>query len=216
MTVAAGGRDGGRRALGWWGSDSALLDDEEARRRLVAATVRCVLRRGDGRIRVEEVAVEAGVSRSTVYRYYRSRDELIQAVLLSRVDAAMTGALGSLRQPQDAFRSIPDVFLNLLGMAAGDAVSKALFAGGNRSAARPPELTADPLVDAVYRHLAPLLEQWQADGQLHADLDLRETVRWLIAVGSLLMAPPWSTWPAREQRAFVETYVVRALVRQPR
>nr|MDT0663599.1 TetR/AcrR family transcriptional regulator [Micromonospora sp. DSM 115978] len=112
MSVVADHDDAGKRPPGWWGSESALLNDDEARRRLVAATVRCVLRRGSGRIRIEEVAVEAGVSRSTVYRYFKSRDDLIQAVLLSRVDAAMEGALHALPEPDDAHSSLCDVFVN--------------------------------------------------------------------------------------------------------
>ncbi|CUU60361.1 DNA-binding transcriptional regulator, AcrR family [Parafrankia irregularis] len=213
MTVITGDEDGGQRAPGWWGSDSALLDDEEARRRLVAATVRCVLRRGSGRIRVEEVAVEAGVSRSTVYRYFKTRDELILAVLLSRVDAAMSGVLGGLRDPRDAAGSLVAVFVDSMAMVNKDTISEALFSEGGRSAVELRELTAEPIVDAVYRHLEPLLNRWSESGQLYEDLDVRETVRWLIAVGSILMVPPWSTWSPQQQRVFVNSHVVRALVR---
>ncbi|MBL7491159.1 TetR/AcrR family transcriptional regulator [Frankia sp. AgB1.9] len=213
MAVTAGEQDGGQRTAGWWGSESALLDDTEARRRLVAATVRCVLRRGDRRIRVEEVATEAGVSRSTVYRYFKTRDDLILAVLLSRVDSAMSGVLSTLPRPEDAAQSISDVFLKSVRLVNGDAISEAIFSDGSRPFSESPGLTAEPIVDAVHRHLGPLLTGWLADGQLYPDLDLRETTRWLIAAGSLLLAPPWSTWSPGRQRAFVETHVVRALVR---
>jgi AcrR family transcriptional regulator len=212
MTAVADEDGAVRRAPGWWGSDSALLDDAEARRRLVAATVRCLVRRGSGRIRVEEVAVEAGVSRSTVYRYFRSRDDLILAVLLSRVDDAMAGVLRSLPKPEEASRSLCDVFLKCTNLISGDALSEALFAGGGRPVAESLPLTAEPVVEAVHRHLEPLLRRWRDDGQLRADLDLRETVRWLIAAGGILMSPPWSTWSLPRKRAFLETYVVRALV----
>jgi AcrR family transcriptional regulator len=212
MTVVASGDNGEQRAPGWWGSDSALLNDDEARRRLVAATGRCLARRGTSRIRIEEVALEAGVSRSTVYRYFKNRNELILAVLLSRVDAAFDGVLGSLTRPEDASSSICDVFLKCTGLINGDAINEALFAAGNRSLPESLELTADPIVDAVYHHFRPLLLRWQNDGQLAADLDLRETVRWMMAAGVVIMSPPWSGWSTERKRLFVDRYVVRALV----
>ncbi|MBL7499093.1 TetR/AcrR family transcriptional regulator [Frankia sp. CNm7] len=212
MTVVAGQDGAGQRTPGWWGNDSALLDDEEARRRLVAATGRCLARRGTSRIRIEEVAVEAGVSRSTVYRYFKNRNELILAVLLSRVDVAMTGVISSLPRPEDAAASICDVFLKCTDLINGDAVNEALFTAGSRSLAETLELTAEPIVDAVYRHLGPLLRRWRDGGQLAADLDLRETVRWMMAAGVIIMSPPWSGWSPARKRAFVDRYITRALV----
>jgi AcrR family transcriptional regulator len=212
MTAATEEDSGGQRGPGWWGSDSALLDDEEARRRLVAATGRCLARRGTSRIRIEEVALEAGVSRSTVYRYFKNRNELILAVLLSRVDVALEGVISSLTRPEDASSSICDVFLKSTALINGDAISEALFTEGSRSLTESLELTADPIVDAVYRHLGPLMRQWREDGQLAADLDLRETVRWMMAAGVIIMSPPWSGWPPARKRAFLDRYVVRALV----
>jgi hypothetical protein len=41
----------------WWGDDRAILDDDEARRRLIEAASRCIVRRGNTQIRMNEVAV---------------------------------------------------------------------------------------------------------------------------------------------------------------
>ena len=70
----------------WWGDDRAILDDDEARRRLLEAAGRCIVRRGNAQIRMAEVAEEAGVSRSTVYRYFPNRDEVLLGLMLARVD----------------------------------------------------------------------------------------------------------------------------------
>ena len=75
-------------------------------------------------------------------------------------------------------------------------------------------MTAEPIVEGVHRHIAPLLRQWQADGQLHADLDLRMTARWMNAVSVMLMTPPWLEMPRRDKRSFIDQYLVRALVPQ--
>src|SRR3954454_15463018 len=65
-----------------WGSRSALSDEDDARTRLIEATTRCIVRRGNADIRMAEVADEAFVTRSTLYRYFASREELLQHVLV--------------------------------------------------------------------------------------------------------------------------------------
>src|SRR5947209_19530518 len=80
----------------WWGDDRAILDDEEARRRLLDAAGHCIVRRGNAQIRMAEVADEAGVSRSTLYRYFRNRDDVLLHLLLARVDTALGELVGAL------------------------------------------------------------------------------------------------------------------------
>jgi TetR/AcrR family transcriptional regulator len=178
----------------------------------VAAAQRCIVRRGTARIPVDEVAAEAGVSRATVYRYFSTREELILGVLLSRLDVALDEVVRSLRHPRDAARSIPDLILNAIGLVYRDEVSEALFSPDSRSLVTTVEMTAEPIVDGVLRHLTPLLRQWQSEGQLHADLDLRMTVRWMNVAAVTLMTPPWLEMPPPGKRAFLDRYLVRALV----
>ena len=71
-----------------WGDDRAILDDEEARRRILDAAGRCIVRRGNTQFRMGEVSDEAGVSRSTVYRYFPGRDDVLLGLMLMRVDTA--------------------------------------------------------------------------------------------------------------------------------
>ena len=84
----------------WWGDDRAILDDEEARRRLLEAAGRCIVRRGNAQIRMAELADEAGVSRSTVYRYFPNRDEVLLGLMLARVDIALGELVGALQSPR--------------------------------------------------------------------------------------------------------------------
>lgn len=195
-----------------WGSDTALVDDDEARRRLVAAAGRCLLARGVVRLTVDEVAREAAVVRSTVYRYFGSRDELILAVLLERIDAAMRRVIDMLEHPDDAGRSISDMLMYFNGLVPGNPFNEELFAPDSRWIVTSIEVQSELVVDAYHEHLHPLLARWQAAGQLRADLDLRETSRWLNTVGLLLLSPPWTQRTDAAKREFLDHYVVRALV----
>ncbi len=53
-----------------------------ARERLLEVAAQCVARDGIAGTGIAHVALEAGVSRPTVYRYFKDRDELIRSVLL--------------------------------------------------------------------------------------------------------------------------------------
>ncbi len=63
---------------GWQGNPPHTEDD--ARLRIIAATRSCVEKFGAARTTVSVVATELGVTRQTVYRYYPSHAELLEAV----------------------------------------------------------------------------------------------------------------------------------------
>lgn len=63
------------RRLGWLGDPPA--SDDEAIRRILDAAHRCIDRDGD--VGIAEVAREVGVTRQTVYRYFRTTDALLVA-----------------------------------------------------------------------------------------------------------------------------------------
>jgi AcrR family transcriptional regulator len=53
-----------------------------ARERLLEVAAHCIARNGIPATGIAHVALEAGVSRPTVYRYFKDREELIRSVLL--------------------------------------------------------------------------------------------------------------------------------------
>lgn len=196
-----------------WGGDRALLDDGEARLRLLDAASRCIVRRGNTQIRMAEVAEEAGVVRSTVYRYFPSRDDLLLALLLLRIDRALGEHVGSLPHPEDAAASIQELMMApVQSVVEGGRLNAALMSGESTALATALEIGSEQIVDVILRHYGPLLERWQADGQLHADLDPRETARWLHTAALFLVAPAWRHRSVAAKRLFVEQYLLRALV----
>lgn len=196
----------------WWGDDRAILDDEEARRRILDAAGRCIVRRGNTQFRMGEVADEAGVSRSTVYRYFPGRDDVLLGLLLTRVDGALGELVRSLPTPDDPGRSLPEMVLARVESVAGNPLNEALFAAESTAVSTALEKGSEPLVELLLRHYGPLLERWKASGRLHDDLDPRSVVQWLHAMTLFLLAPSWRYRPVAEKRQFVEQFVVRALV----
>jgi TetR/AcrR family transcriptional regulator len=197
-----------------WGAAHALLDGAEARDRLLDAAERCIVGRGDTQIRMAEVADEAGVARSTVYRYYDTRDDLLLGVVLRRIDAAVGRWVGALRRPGDAAASIRELVLApVAAVDNGDPLNRALY--NSESTALIPVLEGGAAVvtDVVVSHVKPLFVQWKRDGQIYPDLNVRETAEWISATSSFLLTTHWRHRPAAAKRRFVDRYMVRALVR---
>src|SRR3984957_11400078 len=163
----------------WWGDDRAILDDEEARRRLLEAASRCIVRRGNAQIRMAELADEAGVSRSTVYRYFPSRDEVLLGLMLARVDIALGELVESLGHPDDPVRSLPEMVLARVESVAGNALNEALFAAESTAVPTALEMGSEPIVKVLLAHYEPLLQRWKQAGRLYADLDPRSIVEWI-------------------------------------
>ncbi len=195
-----------------WGDDRAILDDEEARRRILDAAGRCIAHRGNTQFRMGEVADEAGVSRSTVYRYFPGRDDVLLGLILKRVDHALGELVRSLAAPDDPVRSVPEMVLARVESVDGDPLNEALFAAESTAVATALEKGSEPIVETLLRHYQPLLDRWKSAGRLHADLDPRSVVQWLHTTTLFLLAPSWRYRPPADKREFVDQFVVRALV----
>lgn len=199
-----------------WGDDRAILDDEEARRRILDAAGRCIVRRGTAQFRMGEVSDEAGVSRSTVYRYFPGRDDVLLGLMLTRIDHALDALVRSLPAPDDPVRSVPEMVLARVESVNGNPLNEALFAAESTAVAAALERGSAPLVELLLRHYGPLLNRWKLAGRLYDDLNPASVVQWLHAATLFLLAPSWRYRPAAEKREFVEQFVVRAIVPQIR
>jgi AcrR family transcriptional regulator len=58
---------------------AASSDDTSTRRRILAATTEVLARNGQTKLNLSEVAMQAGVSRPTLYRWFASKEELLDA-----------------------------------------------------------------------------------------------------------------------------------------
>ena len=159
-----------------------------------------------------DVAQEAGVSRSTIYRYFRTRNELLLELLTRRTDAAFQRIVARLATIADAESALTELVLAPVELVAGNPLNEALFAPESRALLSfAPEL-AIGTEDLAVKHFGPLMERWIADGQLYRDLDPQEVARWLVSVTNLLLTPPWRGMSRAERASFVERHVVRAIV----
>lgn len=161
----AGSGHSGRRAR----SEQKILD----------ATRQLLGEEGFGSLTVEGVAARAGVAKTTIYRRYRSRNDLALAVLLDMVGDVSTrpyvgDTAGELAKLVD--RTVELMCTSVMGRIMKGLVS---------------EVAADPELAQVYRErvvshrladVSALVEYGIARGELRADLDAE-------AVTDILLGP---------------------------
>src|SRR6476660_8954653 len=80
--------------------EALAVADHSTRERILAATAEVLGRNGMTKLSLSEVALQAGVSRPTLYRWFASKEELLDAFGLwerEMFDSGMNGATAGLR-----------------------------------------------------------------------------------------------------------------------
>jgi AcrR family transcriptional regulator len=90
--------------------------DNEVRTRIIAVARECFAKYGPRRTTMEDVAAAAGIARPALYRYVSSRDDIIESVILQRVEELAE----DFRSMFDATTSFAEAFVEV-SMAAVNA-----------------------------------------------------------------------------------------------
>lgn len=196
-----------------WG-ESVPADAAAARERLIDAAESCLDQYGLAKTTLEDVARAGNVSRATVYRYFRNRDELILAVILRELDRSYEQSLddfaGSVGTPEQAASAIVEAALYLLDTIRGNPKLQ-LFLGQFGTSAI--SGASQAFFEAVADDLRPYLEPAQARGAIRAELDVAEASEWILrTILSLLTVDGPASRTREDERRFLTTYLVPALV----
>jgi AcrR family transcriptional regulator len=192
-----------------WGGDLPS-SDEEAVRRIIAATRRCIDRHG-AETTVSEVARELGVTRPTVYRYFRTTRDLLTA---TAIDASAEFLVRVRDHVAAEARSAADVVVETIAFVA-EAVRQDPYVGlllhPERSSGPEMGFSSQNTVLMARALLEDLPVDWAVLGYDGADLDdlvrmmLRTTMSFVVDPGD----PPMS---GTEIRAYLRRWIVPALV----
>ncbi|MCA1843781.1 MAG: TetR/AcrR family transcriptional regulator; helix-turn-helix transcriptional regulator, partial [Actinobacteria bacterium] len=86
------------------------------REELLEAAVACIRREGAG-ASMDQIAAEAGVTKPVVYRFFRDKGDLYEAIATRYVEAVATelrAAWGGAGEPRELLRSGIDTYLRLV------------------------------------------------------------------------------------------------------
>lgn len=182
---------------------SHILAGEPTRDAVLDAAAICVDRKGFEGTSLEEVAAEAGVSRTTLYRRFGSREALFTALLVHRAEPFQKWARSVQLGPGTIAERLETVLTGaIMEMQQVGWLDVSLHSGPAESSIR--------LFRAAHRHTSnqtvlPLIDALLGDNARKAGVTLAEVAEWvadqMVALGS---APLWEEQALRRRlRHFV-------------
>ncbi|WP_163714657.1 TetR/AcrR family transcriptional regulator [Mycobacterium timonense] len=203
---------GGPRA-GSWG-DRPPTDDDEARSRLLDAAEACYERHGVSRTTVDDIAREASVHRTTVYRYFGSRDDVLAFVMLRDSAGVIEGAQRSMEGDGPFGNRLLDALDGAIAAVEKSRWLRALFS--------PESLTmtvaaaaSTAFRDRIREALRPYVDAAKATGELREQLDPDAVADWLVRVAQMLLMDHLAGGPhdARmDRRATLRNFVIPGIL----
>lgn len=148
---------------------AARADNSRGKRReIVDGARRVFLRQGFIGARVSKIAAEAGVSKRTLYKYFRSKEELFAEIVRDvskRIDAPIAPATSTEgHRPRETLRQLAQSTAEVTVLGDGPAFYRVISA----EAPRFPQLGRIFLEQAYElnaAHLASLFSRWNAAGE---------------------------------------------------
>ena len=184
-------------------------------RLLYRATWRVIAEKGVEHVTLDDVVSGSGVTVGTVYNYFGTRDELVNAAIstaLSELERVLDSAIAELTDtPLALFDSVLAAF--------ADRAEREPFAMATASmvaSARPHLQPTDPVIAARYRRFITDVERhawhWVREGRVDA---VPSPHAWAVAVTSLLWGYFMQQALVPEDLAPAHRAFIQAMVRQP-
>jgi len=156
------------RTRGWQG-DPPLTDDE-ARTRILDAAKRCVERFGPSKTRLADVAIELGVTRQTVYRYFPSTDALLVAAAVHAAGGFLDRLAAHLHGITDPAEAVVEAVASALEWLPQDKHLGLLIEPG-RPNPHTESVTSDVALDFAHSMVRRFDVDWAGLGFTDVDLD---------------------------------------------
>ncbi len=196
-----------------WG-DRPPVDDDEARRRLLDAAEICYERRGVSRTTVDDVAKQASVHRTTVYRYFGTRDDILAFVLLRETAGVIESAQHALLRDGPFGERLLDALDGAIGAVEESRWLSVLFSPDSLT------MTVSVAASGAFRDrirdvLRPHVEAAKAAGELREQLDPDAVADWLVRVAQMLLMEHLTSRPDEtrpERRALLHDFVIPGIL----
>jgi TetR/AcrR family transcriptional regulator len=181
---------------------------------ILAAARRCYVERGIADTGMKEVALEAGVARSTLYRYFPSRDDVLVAVVMREmiaVNAVIRDKLAQYSEPADM---IVEGLILALGEIPKRPILDAVFVSAEASRARRIVWSSNLIVEFGEQLLEHVINPALELGLLQQRVPPEALTEWVYRILISLLTLP-SNWSQSEDdlRTMLHGLLVPVLLR---
>ncbi len=187
-------------------------DDPDLERRLaiLEAAARCVRRLGIRKVSVEDIAVEAGISRRTLYRLYPTRRAVMRGVIFHRLEKIALQIQEMMRKCQSFDDCVVTGSIETIKIANKDDVYLAIFEDDRTLILNDPEYRAEKQIEPLFLSTwAPVFERGRKEGKIPKPLTDHQLADWLMSIHQML---EWrQDMKDEEQRALLQTFVLPSL-----
>lgn len=184
---------------------------------IVDAAERCFADDGVAKTSMSQVAAEADVSRTTLYRRFAEIEDVLQAVFVrefDRFEARLARRLAPLDDPAD--RLVEIVVSTAENVPENSGVARLVEGPRTRPEARALAVGRAALNERIETMIGEPLNELAAAGRLSTNLDRAELIEWIRRVVlSLAVSPQPRSRPAAARRSHVAALLVPALCPQP-
>jgi AcrR family transcriptional regulator len=183
---------------------------EDGEGRIIEAALACFRRFGPLKTSMSDIADAAKVGRQTVYRTFRSREDLLEAVAIRRLRAMAD----RIRPLVVACASFEDALIagsiETLRLARADRIFMSLLeTAGDRGVERYLLQSKSPVQESMLDIWRDVFAKARKRGELRKDVSDKDAAEWLRAVHFILLLR--EDLDAAGQKALLKTFVVPSL-----
>jgi AcrR family transcriptional regulator len=190
-------------------------DDTDVRNRIIDAAEASYLQRGVTRTTVEDVASVAGVHRTTVYRHFQSKDDLLASVIVRGSQEMLAHAQADLEEDGPFSDRLVTAVDGAIESVTQSRWFEVMFTADSLGMTVT-GIAAEEVLTGVADLLTPFIEDARQRGEVRADLDPREAVEWLNRVARMMLLELAAGAPdalrGAERRDVLRRFVLPALL----
>jgi AcrR family transcriptional regulator len=190
---------------------AARTDETSTQERILRAAYDCFEQYGIGKTTIENIASRAKVSRPTVYKYYPSKDAILDEISVRETWKVNSEVRRRLVRSDDFADFLADTLLLVVRLANENIYIRRMVESIEFQQS---VISPSSLMQQLQRTWwANLFEQARARGEIAADLEIDEIIYWLARAQSMLMLQVASPQlDDAEKRRFIRRFIVQPLL----
>jgi AcrR family transcriptional regulator len=179
---------------------------EAVRARVLAAARGLFLERGFLRTTSDDIAAEIGISKATLYRTFRSKEEILRTVVRENMEEVLAGVEGLLRDGSLGFvERMAGLFAHLADQMSR--LGPLLARDIQRAAPSIWKEVHDFRQDKILKNFRIVLESGRREGYFRADVDLDLLLRMFLSLVQQLVTPEEVRRTGRPPAALFESVI---------